>query len=131
MGRTRRGRDERFRDRLFPAGAGLLLLFCSPQFAMAAPTYVEDIRPIFERRCYGCHGAEKQRSKYRLDVRDTALKGGSSGKAAIIPHDSGNSPLVHFISGENPDTQMPPKSSGLPALTAAEVETIRAWIDAG
>ena len=54
-----------------------------PADADATPTYVVDIRPIFERSCYGCHGPEKQRSKYRLDVRATALKGGSSGAAPV------------------------------------------------
>ncbi|MCC6797237.1 MAG: PSD1 domain-containing protein [Candidatus Hydrogenedentes bacterium] len=99
--------------------------------ADATPTYINDIRPIFERSCYGCHGPDKQRSKYRLDVRDSALKGGSSGTAAIVPHDAKNSPLFQFVSGDDPEMQMPPKSSGMPALTAEEIELVRAWIDAG
>lgn len=99
--------------------------------ADATPTYIDDIRPIFERSCYGCHGPEKQRSNYRLDVRENALKGGSTGAAAIVPHDSKNSPLFRYVSGEDPEMPMPPKSSGVPALTADEVELIRAWIDAG
>ncbi|MCC6156310.1 MAG: DUF1549 domain-containing protein, partial [Candidatus Hydrogenedentes bacterium] len=98
--------------------------------ADATPTY-NDIRPIFERSCYGCHGPEKQRSKYRLDVRETALKGGNSGTPAIVPHDAKNSPLFHFVSGADLEMLMPPKSSGMPALTADEIELIRAWIDAG
>ncbi|MCC6154433.1 MAG: DUF1549 domain-containing protein, partial [Candidatus Hydrogenedentes bacterium] len=98
--------------------------------AHATPTY-NDIRPIFERSCYGCHGPEKQRSKYRLDVRETALKGGNSGTPAIVPHDAKNSPLFRFVSGEVPELLMPPKSSGMPALTADEIELIRVWIDAG
>ena len=97
----------------------------------AAPDFVKDVRPIFERSCYGCHGAEKQKSGYRLDVRDVAIKGGDSGAAAIVPHDAKRSPLIRYVSGEDDKMLMPPKKSDKPRLTAAEVETLRAWIDAG
>lgn len=99
--------------------------------ASAAPDYVVDVRPILERSCYGCHGPEKQKSGYRLDVRDIAFKGGVSGAAAIRPHDSTTSPLIRYVSGDDPDMRMPPPSSALPALSADEVATLRAWIDAG
>ncbi|NUO80548.1 DUF1549 domain-containing protein, partial [candidate division KSB1 bacterium] len=53
------------------------------------------------------------------------------GTPAIVPHDAKNSPLFRFVSGEVPELLMPPKSSGMPALTADEIELIRVWIDAG
>jgi mono/diheme cytochrome c family protein len=95
------------------------------------PDFARDIRPILERSCHGCHGPGKQSSGYRLDVRKTALKGGDSGEPAIIPHDAAASPLVHYISGEDPDLRMPPRESSLPALTPDEVAAVKAWIDAG
>src|SRR6185295_7931942 len=76
-------------------------------------------------------GPEKQKSGYRLDLRDTALKGGDSGKPAIIPHNAKASPLIRFVSGEDEEIVMPPKKSDKPRLTAAEIQTLRDWIDAG
>ena len=75
--------------------------------AAAAPDFARDVRPILEKHCYGCHGPEKQKSGYRLDVRDIALKGGDSGKRAIVPHEAGGSLLIRYVSGEDPDTVMP------------------------
>ena len=99
--------------------------------AQSAPDFVKDVRPILERSCFACHGPEKQKNGYRLDVRDVAIKGGESGEAAILPHDAKASPLIRYVSGEDEEMLMPPKKSDKPRLTAGEVETLRAWIDAG
>ena len=119
-----------------PAKCGLavavfawLAVVCST--AQAAPSFVKDVRPIFERSCYGCHGSDKQKAGYRLDARDIAIKGGESGEPAIVPHDAKKSPLIRYVNGEDEEMLMPPKKSDKPRLTAAEVETLRAWIDAG
>ncbi len=106
-----------------------LIAVCST--APAAPDYLKEVRPILERSCYGCHGPEKQKSGYRLDVRDIALGGGESGEAAIVPHDADKSPLIRYVHGEDEEMLMPPKKSDKPRLTAAEVETLRAWINTG
>src|SRR5688572_17280548 len=113
---------------LVAAGASLVAVGAT---AHSAPDFVKDVRPILERSCHGCHGPEKQKSGYRLDLRDTAMKGGDSGSAAIVPHDAKKSPLIRYVSGEDEEMLMPPKKSDKPRLTATEVETLRAWIDAG
>ena len=41
-------------------------------------------KPIFESRCYACHGPEKQKNGLRLDRAKDALAGGDTG-AAIVP----------------------------------------------
>ena len=102
-----------------------------PSLSVAAPSFAKDVRPILEKSCFGCHGPEKQKSGYRLDVRDIALKGGESGEAAIVPHDAKASPLIRYVSGEDEEMLMPPKKSDKPRLTAEQVATLRAWIDAG
>lgn len=109
----------------------LLLIFSLSPVSAGTPDFVKDVRPILERSCFGCHGAEKQKSGYRLDVREVAIKGGDSGAAAIIPHNAKGSPLIKYVNGEDAEMLMPPKKSDKPPLTAAEVETLRAWIDAG
>src|ERR1041384_6627950 len=102
----------------------LLAGFLLPLRLNAAPDFGRDVRPILERSCFGCHGPEKQKNGYRLDIRDIALKGGDSGKAAIIPHNAKASPLIRYISGEDPDLVMPPGTSNKPRLTTAEVQTL-------
>ena len=93
--------------------------------------YLRDVRPILQEHCYPCHGAEKQKSGYRLDDREVALRGGDSGKPAIVPHNAKASPLLRYVSGEEEEMLMPPAKSGKPRLTASEIETLRSWIDAG
>ena len=41
------------------------------------------------------------------------------------------SPLIRYVSGEDEQMLMPPAKSGKPGLTSKEVDTLRAWIDAG
>ena len=97
----------------------------------AAPDFARDVRPILERSCFGCHGPEKQKHGYRLDLRDRAMRGGDSGSAAIIPHQAAASPLIHYVSSPDDERVMPPRKSDAPRLSAAEIQTLREWIDAG
>ena len=83
------------------------------------------------KSCYGCHGPKKQKNGYRLDIREIALTGGDSGKAAITPHKADESLLIKHVSSEDPDSRMPPADSDVPPLTPAQIATLRAWIDAG
>ena len=99
--------------------------------ATAQTDFARDIRPIFQKHCYTCHGPEKQKSGYRLDMRSVALKGGDQGEAAILPKDAAKSPLFRFVSGEDEDMLMPPKDSGKPRLSADELKSIQAWLDEG
>ena len=89
--------------------------------------FTKDIRPIFEAHCYQCHGPEKQKSDFRLDVKSFALKGGEHGQD-IIPGKSAQSPLIHFVAGLVEDMRMPPKGDG---LAAGQIGLLRAWIDQG
>ena len=98
-------------------------------------TYDKDIKPIFEKSCVKCHGAEKPKSKYRIDSREAAIKGGTSGDAAVIPGKSEKSPMVLAVSDlvEDEDKRMPPtdKRDKYPPLTKDQIGLIRAWIDQG
>ena len=59
------------------------------------------------------------------------MKGGDSGHAAMVPHDAKASPLIRFVSGEDPEIVMPPPKSNVPKLSTAEVQLLRDWINAG
>ena len=87
-----------------------------------------DVQPILAERCYECHDAKKQKSGYRLDQREKAIGGGETGKAAVVPGKSAESPLIHRVAGIDPDDVMPPKGE---RLSAKQVGILRAWIDQG
>ena len=93
-----------------------------------AVDFVKDIRPLFESKCFSCHGPEKQKGQLRLDRRADALKGGDSHAPDIVPGKSVDSPLLHFVAGLVPDMKMPPKGE---PLTSGEIGLLRAWIDQG
>ena len=96
-------------------------------------TFASDIKPIFEKSCVKCHGAEKAKAKLRLDSLERALKGSADGKV-IEPGKSAKSILVHNVAriGEE-DYWMPPpdNKAKIPALTKEQIGLIRAWIDQG
>ncbi|MBL9117665.1 MAG: DUF1553 domain-containing protein [Verrucomicrobiaceae bacterium] len=96
-----------------------IILFSISSPALAVD-FVREVRPIFEKYCYECHGAEKQKNDYRLDIKAVALK-------HIKPGKSSESQLFRFVSGLEKDTPMPPKSK----LSSAELATLQRWIDEG
>ena len=89
--------------------------------------YERDIRPLFERHCYVCHGEDIATNGLRLDRRVDALAGGHSGPA-ILPGDSAESRLIHMVAGYKVKVLMPP--AGDP-LDAEQIGLLRAWIDQG
>src|SRR5262245_20655877 len=70
--------------------------------------FSHDIKPIFEVSCLRCHGPEKPKSGFRLDNREAALKGGKEG-VDILPGQSAQSPLIHYVARVVPDMEMPPE----------------------
>jgi mono/diheme cytochrome c family protein len=90
--------------------------------------FAREIQPILEERCLSCHGPEKQESGFRVDRRETLLKGGDSETPAILPGRSGKSELITRITEADPASRMPPE--GKP-LTPAEIASLRNWIDSG
>ncbi|NJN05793.1 MAG: hypothetical protein HC814_04675 [Rhodobacteraceae bacterium] len=92
--------------------------------------FVDQVRPIFEAKCYSCHGAEKQRGDYRLDDPEIALKGGESGETAIKPGDPLGSHLVRLILLTSDDDDVMPPSGKLP-LSPEETGRVIQWIKNG
>ena len=91
--------------------------------------FISQIRPIFEKRCVGCHGPEKRKGKFLMHTRIVALKGGDSGTPAIVPGKPDESPLLKLVSlPEDHDDIMPPKGD---PLTQDQISLIRTWIQEG
>lgn len=85
---------------------------------------------ILEARCLACHGPEKQKGGFRVDRRESLLRGGESGVAAVVPGDPGRSALLRLILlPPGHDEVMPP--SGKLALSDAEILAVLRWIRDG
>ena len=102
----------------------LTIFAAVPAFAV---DFVREVRPIFEKHCYECHSAKKQKNDYRLDIKTIALTGGEDHAPNIVPGKSSESPLFRFVSGADEKIAMPPKAK----LSSAEVDVIKRWIDEG
>jgi hypothetical protein len=103
-----------------PVLISLLLLDGITTAAGASVTYTRDVQPIFQKRCYGCHGAAQQQGGLRLDKRAIAQR-------VIKPGDSVGSKLLAMVSSSE-KLRMPPAG---PPLTAAEIAALKEWIDSG
>jgi hypothetical protein len=110
---------------LLTAAAALLAV---GRLAAADPVdYPRDVKPILKDRCYSCHGPLKQKAKLRLDTVALMTAGGTSGPA-VKAGDPAASLLLERVGDADEATRMPPE--GQP-LTAAQIATLKAWIEHG
>jgi len=90
-----------------------------------------DVQPILKAHCGACHGAQKQESNYRLDVREVAFAPADYGTVPIIKGNSAESPVYQALTDQHEDgLVMPPPDEAEPVDEEA-IETIRRGIDAG
>jgi hypothetical protein len=96
-------------------------------------TFASDIKPIFDKSCVKCHGAEKQKGKLRLDSLEAALKGGQDGKVVEAGNSAGSILVANVAHLGDEDEFMPPPDNKdkIPPLTKEQIGLIRAWIDQG
>ena len=100
-----------------------------PPAAQKDVTFAKDIKPMFEKACFNCHGEEKQKAKLRVDSVEGILKGSENGKIVEVGK-SEKSSLVHTVAGLVEDMMMPPEGKADP-LTKEQIALLRAWIDQG
>ncbi len=108
--------------------AGAVLLHEAVGETQPQVDFVRDIQPIFVKRCYECHGPDKQKGGLRLDHKPDAARGGKSEKPFWIVGKSAESHLIERVTTEDADDQMPPKGD---RLTSDQVRALKAWIDQG
>jgi hypothetical protein len=104
-------------------------LAATPEKASPAADFSRDIQPILSTHCTRCHGSEKQEAGLRLDHRESALRGGDTGPI-FVAHRSADSELVHRITSDDEDEQMPPRKAG-PKLASEQIALVKTWIDQG
>src|SRR5262249_4830181 len=82
-------------------------------------------------KCLKCHGPDDavRKAGLRLDAGTLAVKELKSGHTAIVPGDTAKSELLARITRSD-DGVMPPPTIGK-RLSAAEVATLRKWIEQG
>lgn len=99
--------------------------------AAASKLFALTVKPLLERKCFACHGADANEIEGSLDMRsrDGLLKGGESGEKILIPGDAAKSWLYIAATWENDACQMPPKEKD--RLTDEELWQLRDWINAG
>ena len=100
-----------------------------PASAQKEVTFAKDIKPMFEKACFSCHGEEKQKAKLRVDSVEAIKKGSREGEVIVVG-DSAKSRLVHSVAGLIEDMMMPPEDKGDP-LTKEQIGLLRAGIDQG
>jgi ankyrin repeat protein len=101
------------------------IALCVPLAAQTVD-FEKQVQPLLAQKCYACHGEEVQQSGLRLDKRQNAMRGGDYGPV-IIAGKSAESKLIKRVINGDGGMQMPPTG----ALSAAEINTLKAWIDQG
>ena len=89
--------------------------------------FEKTVRPILQKHCSECHGAQTQKSGLRLDARHGFFKGGDGGPVVVVGKSS-ESELLRRIVSTSSDDKMPPEGA---SLSPDEIELIQRWIDAG
>ncbi|MCB1079197.1 MAG: c-type cytochrome, partial [Verrucomicrobiae bacterium] len=96
----------------------------------SAPTgsvFATVIQPAFQKKCYSCHGEEKQKGDYRMDTVEGLFKPGEAELDPIVAFKPLESYLVELITlPEDDDACMPPE--GKERLTPEEIVAIIEWI---
>ncbi|MFU7558959.1 PSD1 and planctomycete cytochrome C domain-containing protein [Roseiconus sp. JC912] len=95
--------------------------------------FVRDVRPIFQKHCYSCHGPDKQKSGLRLDIKSAAFNGGDGYGPSLVAGNAADSPLFELVTSDDEYSRMPPAddSESTAPLSAEEISILKAWIDAG
>ncbi len=96
--------------------------------------YNKDVRPIFSKTCFHCHGSDKgtREADFALHTFEYATQElkNEAGKYGIIPGDPENSAIIQRIYSEDPDELMPPIES-VHKLTDEQKEILTEWVKQG
>lgn len=103
------------------------LLFPVLLAAAEGPDYLQEIQPIFQKYCNGCHNDTDHEGNVSLESFASLQQGNSKGPN-VLPGDPEGSRLLRLILG-TAEPVMPPEGEKRP--TDAEVALLREWIAAG
>lgn len=89
-------------------------------------TYDDDVKPIFQQKCFSCHNPDKKSADLDLTNFTNLMQGGASG-ASVEAGDASASYLYDLVTHKS-EPIMPPES---PKIPDEMIETIRKWIEGG
>ena len=98
----------------------------NPAIASAASgsvSFAKDILPIFESRCFSCHGGDKTEKGLDLGTYSSVMIGSQNG-AVVVAGKADDSPLFGVVS----NGKMPDHAN---QLTPQQLDLIRNWINSG
>jgi mono/diheme cytochrome c family protein len=99
-------------------------------FAADEVDFKKDIAPVLETSCVKCHNPEKKKGKLDMSTKEAFMKGGGDGKI-VEPGKADESEMIKSILlPEDHDDAMPPQDKA-PRPTAAQIEALKKWINAG
>lgn len=116
--------------------AASFTLFASAVFAESSKealpetvSYYENVRPVLQAKCQGCHQPAKAKSDYVMTEVASLIAGGEI-DTAIIPGKPDESYLMEVIRKQEGEDrpEMPPKDE---PMTDYEVKLVRKWIEQG
>ena len=94
-----------------------------PAAGGATVSFANDVLPIIESRCIGCHGGDRTEEGLVLKTHADIMAGSDNGPV-VVPGDAVNSLLVEMVT-----TQKMPKRG--PKLTPPQVQLITDWVNQG
>jgi WD40 repeat protein/mono/diheme cytochrome c family protein len=120
-------------------------LLCLPTLLLAAPlfaadpkkepagapkkvSYYNDVRPIFQQHCQGCHQPAKAGGGYVMTAYPDLLKKGEREKPGVVPGKPEQSFLVELMRPLNGKAEMP---RGKDPLPDHQIKTVVDWIVQG
>ena len=104
---------------------GAALLLAGVCAAEPTPSFRADVFPILRDNCLACHSAQTEMGGLVIEDYDGLMRGGKRGPA-VVAGDAAASLMVRMLTGEVQPAM--PLNGKLPPQN---LETIRAWIDAG
>ena len=116
------------RSYLFRFAFAFLMAFANFVLAQDSkpPTdFAHDVLPILRKQCSKCHTNGSYKGGLSMDTRGKLLD-----SETVVPGNSADSPLIHYVARLVEDMEMPPEGKGDP-LTTSEIALLRGWIDQG
>ncbi|MCF0059555.1 DUF1553 domain-containing protein [Dyadobacter sp. CY356] len=90
--------------------------------------YNEEVKPILNKNCMGCHGGVKQAGEVSFLFEHEMLEPGKSGKIPVVRGDADASEMIRRILSKDPDEMMP--KGGAP-LKEEDIQILKKWINQG
>lgn len=87
--------------------------------------FEKEVLPILKANCYSCHGGEKVKGEFRINDRESMVKGGESGDPGFDTQSPEASILLAAVKYDG--LEMPPKGK----LASSQIAKIEKWIKLG